>query len=137
MNDTYITLQGNLGTDVRFRETAKGAVANFRVCATPRYVDRASGAWVDGKPTWYAVAAWRGLARNCADSLRCGDPVFVHGRLSSREWIGDAGPRTELEVEASVVGHDLNRGRTDYTKTGASTQPAPGEPGEVVPEAAA
>jgi single-strand DNA-binding protein len=122
MNDTYVTLQGNLGADVRFRDTGKGEVANFSVGATPRYVDRATGAWVDGPTTWYRVSAWRSLARHCADSLHRGDPVFVHGRLSTREWVTEAGvARTDLEVEASFVGHDLNRGTTSFVRSGGGS----------------
>lgn len=121
MNDTYVTLQGYLGADVRFRDTGKGEVANFSVGATPRYVDRATGAWVDGPTTWYRVSAWRSLARHCADSLHKGDPVFVHGRLSTREWVTEAGvARTDLEVDATFVGHDLNRGTTSFVKSGGS-----------------
>lgn len=121
MNDTYVTLQGNLGADPRLRETAKGSVVSFSVGATPRYVDRASGAWVDGPTTWYRVSAWRSLARHCAESLHRGDPVFVHGRLSTREWVTEAGvARTDLEVEASFVGHDLNRGTTSFVRSGGA-----------------
>ena len=81
MNDSLVTLQGYLGGDVRLHETGDTPVAHFRVGSTPRWVDRRTGQWVDGTTVWYSVTAWRGLARNCADSLRRGDPVAVHGRL--------------------------------------------------------
>jgi single-strand DNA-binding protein len=126
MNETHVTLQGNLGGDVRFTDTPKGAVAHFRVGATPRWPDRATGAWVDGDTTWYSVTAWRGLARNCAASLHKGDPVVVHGRLSARDWATAQGSGVDLEVEATFVGHDLNRGTTSFAKTGPGPALAPG-----------
>lgn len=144
MNDTLVTLQGHLGGDVRFHETAKGPVAHFRVGAQPSWLDRETGEWVNGETTWYSVTAWRGLARNCADSLLRGDPVVVHGRLNQRAWSSNGAQGVDLEVHASFVGHDLNRGRSRFTKvkTGTPVQPQGAtEPaassGEVSAEAAA
>ena len=123
MHDTLVTLQGNLGGDVRLHETAESQVANFRVGSTPRWVDRRTGEWVDGTTVWYAVSAWRGLARNCADSLRRGDPVVVHGRLSTRTYVNNNGVEvSDLEVTATFVGHDLTRGRSAFTKAPARQQ---------------
>jgi single-strand DNA-binding protein len=128
MHDTLVTLQGNLGGDVRFHETAKGPVAHFRVGAQPSWLDRQTGEWVNGETTWYSVTAWRALARNCADSLLRGDPVVVHGRLTQREWSSNGTQGVDLEVQASFVGHDLNRGRTRFTKVkpASSTTPVDG-----------
>ncbi|QIG42133.1 single-stranded DNA-binding protein [Nocardioides anomalus] len=145
MNETHVTLQGNLGGDVRFHDTAKGAVASFRVGTTPRWPDRTTGAWVDGDTTWYTVTAWRALARNCAASLHKGDPVVVHGRLTGREWSNAQGSGTTLEVDATFVGHDLNRGTGTFARTGPgpALAPDPAAAGaasaeeEVVPQGAA
>jgi len=116
MHDTLVTLQGNLGGDVRFHETSKGPVAHFRVGARPSWFDRQTGQWVNGDTTWYSVTAWRALARHCADSLLRGDPVVVHGRLTQREWTSNGSQGVDLEVHATFVGHDLNRGTTRFTK---------------------
>ena len=122
MHDTLVTLQGNLGGDVRLHETAESQVANFRVGSTPRWVDRRTGEWVEGTTVWYAVSAWRGLARNCADSLRRGDPVVVHGRLNASTWTNKAGIEvTSFEVDAAFVGHDLNRGVGQFTRAARPT----------------
>jgi single-strand DNA-binding protein len=125
MHDTLVTLQGNLGGDVRLHETAESQVANFRVGSTPRWIDRKTGQWVDGTTVWYAVTAWRGLARNCADSLRRGDPVVVHGRLTTRSYVNGSGVEvSELEVTATFVGHDLTRGQSAFTKAPPRQRPA-------------
>ena len=116
MNDTVITFRGYAGTDVRHRETHDTTVASVRVASTPRV--RKDGTWVDGPTTWYSVTAWRTLADHLRDSVRKGDPLVVHGRLLRTEtWAPEGGvPSTTLEVEAVVVGHDLNRGISHFIK---------------------
>ncbi len=137
MLDTLVTLQGNLGGDVRLHEAGETPVAHFRVGSTPRWLDRRTDQWVDGTTVWYSVTAWRGLARNCAHSLHRGDPVVVHGRLTTRSYVNNNGVEvSDLEVTASFVGHDLNRGRTTFTKVQPQQQPA-AQPEEVAAEAAA
>ena len=42
---------------------------------------------------------------------------MVHGRLTQSSWVNQAGVEvTSLEVDASFVGHDLNRGTSDFTR---------------------
>lgn len=117
MNDTLITFQGNLGGDVEVRQAGPTRVATFRVACTPRIYQRKTDEWVDGDTQWYRVNAWRTLADHCEASLRRGDPVFVHGRLRAQTWTNSAGIEvTSMEVEATVVGHDLNRGTSVFTR---------------------
>jgi len=137
MNDSLLTLQGYLGGEVRLHESGDTPVAHFRVGSTPRWVDRRTGQWVEGATTWYSVTAWRGLARNCAESLRRGDPVAVYGRLTTRTYVNNNGVEvSDLEVTAIFVGHDLNRGRSTFTKTPPRQQPT-AHPEEAATEAAA
>jgi single-strand DNA-binding protein len=115
MNDTFVTFRGWVGGDVRHRVARDVSVATFRVGATPRL--KKDGEWVDGETTWYSVTAWRQLADNLAYSIRKGDPVIVHGRLRSETWTPEEGPAsTTLHVEALLVGHDLTRGITHFSK---------------------
>ena len=118
MNETLITLQGNLGGDVTVRHAGDARVATFRVACTPRRYQRKTDSWVDGDTQWYTVNAWRALADNVEQSLRRGDPVVVHGRLNAQTWTNSAGMEvTSFEVDASFVGHDLNRGTTRFART--------------------
>ena len=130
MNDTTITFRGYAGTDVRHRETRETSVASVRVASTPRV--RKDGEWVDGPTTWYAVTAWRTLADHLRDSVRKGDPLLVHGRLVRTDtWAPEGGaPSTTLEVEAFVVGHDLNRGISHFIKAKRPESGSPERPGE-------
>lgn len=130
--EAYVNVRGWVGTPVELRETGKGSVAKFRIAATSRY--RRDGEWVDGNTTWFSVDAWRALGTNAACSLRKGDPVLVSGRLRTERWTADDGRERESSViEASAIGHDLNRGKTFFARVkhadeaGDETGEAPAE----------
>jgi single-strand DNA-binding protein len=128
MYETTVTLQGWLGGNVTTRMAGDTLVANFRVASTPRRYQRKSESWVDGATQWYSVSAWRALAENCQQSLRRGDPVVVHGRLTVNTWTNQQGVEvSSLEIEAIHVGHDLTRGTSAFTRT---PRPATVEPNE-------
>ncbi|WP_273651633.1 single-stranded DNA-binding protein [Cellulomonas fimi] len=113
-----LTLVGWVGSDVRhFNAPGTVPFTSFRMASTRRWFDRREGAWRDGRTEWFTVKIWRSGALNVAESLRKGDPVVVHGRLSTEEWQADDGPRTSLVVEASAVGHDLTFGTARFART--------------------
>ena len=115
MNDTFVTFHGWAGSDVRHRTAKDVSVATVWVGVTPRL--KRDGDWFDGETTWYSVTAWRTLADHLRDSVRKGDPVIVHGRLRTESWQAeDGGTNTTLQVEASLIGHDLNRGITHFMR---------------------
>jgi single-strand DNA-binding protein len=116
MNETYVTMRGWLGSDVRHRQAGDAPVADFRLGVTPRYFDAKQSAWADGPTQWYTVKAWRQLADNCRDSLRRADPVVVHGRLGQASWVKDGVERTAFEVTAVSVGHDLALGTSQFRR---------------------
>ncbi len=118
MYETTVTLQGYVGNEVTSRAAGDSVLASFRVACTPRRYQRSTETWVDGATQWYSVTAWRALADNCRQSLRRGDPVVVHGRLTVSTWVNREGIEvSSLEVEATHVGHDLARGTAVFTKT--------------------
>ncbi|MFE6510547.1 single-stranded DNA-binding protein [Nocardioides sp. NPDC057767] len=117
MNDSIITLRGYVGADPVVRNVGEVSVANFRMACTPRKFNRSSGEWSDGVTQWFTVSAWRQLGENVGRSLRKGDPVVVQGRLSARSYVNKDGLEVNtFEVEANVVGHDLNRGMTSLSR---------------------
>jgi single-strand DNA-binding protein len=122
MNETYVTLQGWVGNDVELRDVGETQCTTLRVGCTPRYLR--AGAWVDGPTSWYTVSCWRTLGRNVAESVRKGDPVVVHGRVHVDVWEREGQPpSTSWIVDATFVGHDLNRGRATFVRnarTGAA-----------------
>lgn len=116
MNDTLITFCGWVGSDVTLSDIGHDTlVATFRVGSTPRRLR--SGQWEDAPTAWYTVKAWRALAQHVHESVRQGDPVLVQGRLVADVWERTDGTRsTRYVVVATAVGHDLNRGRSVFTK---------------------
>ena len=117
MHETLITLQGYVGGNVRLRTAGDSQVASFRVGCTPRHWSRRDQAWVDAGTQWYSVSCWRALAHHVDRSVRRGDPVVVHGRLTTNTWTNREGVEvTTYEVEATFVGHDLNRGTTAFSR---------------------
>jgi single-strand DNA-binding protein len=129
MNETYVTLSGWLGGNVALREAGGVPVASFRVASTPRRYQRRTDTWEDADTQWYSVNAWRALAENCDRSLRRGDPVVVHGKLSAHTWTNKSGlDVTTFEVEAAFVGHDLNRGTSTFERRRPVSVTSTGEP---------
>jgi single-strand DNA-binding protein len=129
VNETLITLQGRLGSNVSTRQVGDAVVASFRLASNPRRLNRRTGEWSDGETQWYTVTAWRALGENCDRSLRRGDPVVVHGRFTVSPWTNaDGNPMTSLEIEAGFVGHDLNKGATMFTRTPRQTGGSTADP---------
>ncbi|MFF9065095.1 single-stranded DNA-binding protein [Streptomyces sp. NPDC014891] len=141
MNDTTVTLVGNVATAVEYRDTATGGVARFRFAVTARRWDRERGLWSDGPTSFYTVSAWRSLGANLAASVSVGEPLVVHGRLRVREDERDGRRTTFVDVAALAVGHDLSRGTAAFRRAarpvgadqGPGAQHGPGVPEESGP----
>ncbi|MDN4479275.1 single-stranded DNA-binding protein [Demequina sp. SYSU T00039] len=117
MNELQVTVVGWAATDVRLTVGKNGAaVASFRLASTPRYFDRARGEWVDGSTEWFTVRAFRGSAILIKQSVEKGQPVLVTGRMRTNLWESEKGPRTDLVIDATAVGHDLTRGFATFTR---------------------
>ncbi len=108
MNETPITMAGNLADDPELRFTPSGrAVAKARVAVNSRYQDQ-NGQWVDGPTSWHTVIAWGALGENLAESVRKGDRVVVHGRLEQRPYeTQDGEKRAAWEITADEIGVSL------------------------------
>lgn len=113
-----VTVTGYLTADPKllFTRQTKTPVTHLRLGMTPRRVDRDTGEWRDGASSYFTVNCWRRLALNVTGSLRKGDPVIVRGRLKTRLWQDDGRPRTEVEIEADAIGHDMSFGWSHYMR---------------------
>jgi single-strand DNA-binding protein len=117
VNETQMTIVGNVVDDPRKRETKNGfAVTNFRVASTSRRFDREQEKFVDNGTLYVTVTCWRAMAENVYNSLRKGQPVVVTGRYYMREYKVEEQVRTAYELEATAVGHDLARGMSQFTR---------------------
>ena len=127
MNETVVTLIGNVATDVRSTTSQAGVpISSFRIASTTRRFERGKG-WTDLDTIYVTVVCWRALAENVAASLSKGDPVVVSGRLRMRQWTADDGRAgTSVELEASAAGHDLNRGVSEFSRVRPRENDRPG-----------
>jgi single-strand DNA-binding protein len=143
MNETQLTITGNLVEDPELRFTPAGQpVARFRVASTPRFYDKQSGQWKDGETLFLTCVAWRQLAENVAESLTRGMRVIVAGRLQQRSYEAQDGTkRTVYELQADEVGPSLRNATAKVQKATRTTAAAgngsqhQGEPDPWGPEA--
>jgi len=97
--------------------TGYGAVGSVGGGQTVTITCTTRGQWVDGASLRVRVTCWRRLGENVSVSVQLGDPVVVHGRLYSRDWVDDQGVRrTSYELDAIAVGHDLSRGVDKFAR---------------------
>jgi single-strand DNA-binding protein len=118
-NRTTVTVVGHVATDPRLRDVATGTkVTSFRLATTERRFDKALKEWRDGATMFFTVTCWRSLAENVFSSVTKGQPVVVQGRLHVSSYDDKDGIlRNIIEIDAGVVGHDLSRGVSSFTKS--------------------
>ncbi|MCY7372290.1 MAG: single-stranded DNA-binding protein [Spirochaetaceae bacterium] len=121
MNETVITVVGNVAREPNLRVTTNGTrVVSFRLASTERRYDRALGGWRDGETIFYTVTCWRNVAENLMDSVEKGQPMVVHGRLRDGTYEKDGQRHAVFEIEAYALGHDISRGVSKFTKASVS-----------------
>jgi single-strand DNA-binding protein len=114
---------GNAVTDVSLRTTTSGAsVASFRLASNSRRFDKTSKSWVEQEPSYLSITAWSQLAENVALSVHKGQPIVVTGKLKVRQWQDGEKSGIAVEIDAQSIGHDLNRGTSDFTKVKRVTE---------------
>lgn len=129
-----VTVEGRLVADPELRFAPSGvAVGNFRLVASDRKKDEASGEWVDTKTLWLRVTCFKQVAENVAESLEKGDLVTVVGKLSTDEWEDKEGNKrsaTSLiadSVAASLqfrtIRHSEGRSQRSSERPAVTTDP--------------
>jgi len=101
LNDVKIV--GRLTRDPELRYTTQGIpVCRFRVAVGRKYKDR-NGEWKE-EVAFVPCTVWRDTAERCGQRLKKGSPIFVEGRLKSREWQTKEGQkRSDLELEVMRI----------------------------------
>ena len=134
MNETPITLAGNLCADPELSFTPQGTqVANLRLAVTPR-VRSGDGAWEDGPTSFYRVTCWGQLAAHATDTLAKGARVVVTGRLRIRQYETEDGRRGQAaEVDADDLGPSLKFATARLTRTPNGNSTAAGQSGDEPP----
>ena len=119
MNETMVTVTGNVASDVTSRRVGSAEehlLVTFRVASSERRWDKATETWIDGDRFSASVNCWRRLAEGVMLSLCKGDPVVVTGRLSVREYEVEGARRYMTEIAATAVGPDLARSSARVTR---------------------
>lgn len=104
MSLNKILVIGNLGKDPEIRYLPSGKpTANFSLAANRKY--KVEGELKE-ETEWFNVVAFGRLAEVCGEFLKKGRPVFVEGRMRTRNWIDSSGIKhykTEVIAEAMTL----------------------------------
>ena len=98
-----VTLIGRLGRAPEMRYTPKGKpVTSFSVVTTHTWIS--SNNQVQEETDWFNIVACGSLAEACKESLTKGQPVYVEGRMKTRQWAdADDVAHSRAEVVAQSV----------------------------------
>ncbi|CAN5182220.1 hypothetical protein BH23ACT9_BH23ACT9_39890 [soil metagenome] len=107
-----IIVAGNLTADPEYRTTSSEVhFVKLRMAVNRRVFVAESNSWEDRTDGFFTVNAWRDLGDNCARSLRRGDRIVVHGRLTHRQYEVTSQEGTEnrqvTEIEADDIGASM------------------------------
>jgi single-strand DNA-binding protein len=133
VNETHITVVGNVVDTPRRNRLTTGSVTNFRMASTARRFDGEAKDFVDSTTLWIDVACWGELGGNVAHSVSKGDPVIVQGTIATDSWETDAGRRSAAKIRATSVGLNLARGWAQFhrqARSAPAAELAPPEAGE-------
>jgi single-strand DNA-binding protein len=128
MNETLLTVVGNVATTPVYRELPTGPVARFRLAVTPRRFDAVQNTWVDGHTNFFTVWARGTLGANVQGSVSIGEPVIVQGRLKVRDEERGGQHWTSADITATAVGHDLSRGTSAFRRAAVRRRAAEAQP---------
>lgn len=114
-------LVGNLGRDPELRKTQNGqTVCNFTLATSETWNDK-NGERVE-RTEWHRIVAWGRVGELCHQYLAKGRPVYVEGRIQTREWEDkDGNKRYTTEINATTVNFLGSRGAGGGGDSGASS----------------
>ena len=123
-----VTLAGRLTRDPELRYTGNGtAVTTLRIASSRKFKTKTGDERED--TLFIDVVAWARTAEICAQYLSKGRPVYIEGRLQSRQWEKDGQKRTTIEVVADrvqfmdYVGEGESRPAEQQVDSGGSPPP--------------
>ncbi len=127
-----VFLAGRLTQDPELRYTPSGAaVTTLRMAVNTTYWSKDSEKREE--VCYVNVNVWQKQAEKCVEYLSKGRPVFIEGRLQSRQWEAQDGQkRTSIEVNANRVQFMDWSGERDETTPSrgkASARPPESSPG--------
>ncbi len=134
MNDTMVTVVGNVVDSPRRVSLNDGSVTNFRIASTARRYDTSTQQFVDAGTLWVDVECWNGLSSNVSASVSKGDPVIVQGALTTHSWESENGRRSAPRIRAFAVGPNLNRGTAVFKRDRPARAAEPADESTTAPD---
>lgn len=104
MSVNKVILIGNVGKDPEVRHLDSGNnVATFSLATTERGYTTKSGTEVPDKTEWHNIVAWKGLADICEKYVKKGNPLYIEGKICTREYEKDGQKRYVTEIIATSI----------------------------------
>ncbi len=128
-NLNKVMMIGNLTRDPELRYIPSGAaVTSFTLAVNRLYSTQAGEKKKD--TCFIRVVVWGKMAEVCGEYLSKGSPVFVEGRLQSRNWVGQDGQkRNTIEIVADNIQFLRTKGQAEASNAAPAenklTQEAP------------
>jgi single-strand DNA-binding protein len=119
-----VILIGNLGRDPELKYTQSGqGVCNFSIATTEKW--KGKDGQMQEKTEWHRIVAWGKTGELCSQYLSKGRPVYIEGRLQTRDWEDKEGnKRQTTEINANTV--QFLGGRNDGGGGGGGARPSGG-----------
>lgn len=98
-----VILIGHLGRDPEIKYMPSGdAVANFSIATTETWKDK--NGEKQEKTEWHRICLFGKTAELAGEYLRKGMPVYIEGRLQTREWQDKEGAKRQT---TEIVGNSM------------------------------
>lgn len=115
-----VMLIGNLGRDPEIRYSQQGtAVVNFSIATSEQWTDRNTGERQE-KTEWHRIVVFGKQAEVCEKYLSKGSPIYIEGRLQTRNYEKDG--QTHYITEIVVSNFQFLGGRSDNQGGGYQNQ---------------
>ncbi len=97
-----VILIGNLGADPELKYTPTNrAVCNLRIATNEVWKDKAGAR--QERTEWHRVTVWGDQAENCSKYLSKGRPVYIEGKLQTRQYDKDGQKHYATDIIADRV----------------------------------
>jgi single-strand DNA-binding protein len=110
VNDTHVTVVGNVVDAPRRNPVGDTYVTNFRIASNARRFDSDKQDYVTSGSFYADVECWGDLGGNVSRSIAKGHSVIVTGTLTTREWESEKGKGSTSRIRADAVGPNLRWG---------------------------
>lgn len=124
-----VILIGNLGRDPEVRYTPGGsAVCNISLATTRNWKNKESGERQE-ETEWHRVVFYDRLAEIAGEYLKKGKPVYIEGRLKTRQWEKDGQKQYSTEIVADQM-QMLGKAPGERGAAGSDVPPGDGFEGD-------